>query len=146
MVASKLVVQAVKEAEKLLPYLSENLGNANAEYMRGDISHGAYSYVLHRHGNASMMLACVNLENGRIEESYFENNIPVDIQDKICNALTWMCHDLKQYVKLDLANNTNRSNDKGIIESGISVIEDSLMELGYTEVSPLFGILTKPRA
>ena len=39
----------------VLPYLSKNLGLANAEYMNSQISHGAFNTVLGRHAQATLL-------------------------------------------------------------------------------------------
>ena len=145
MKVSKQTISLLKKAKKVFPFLDKNLSSAHEEYMSGQIPHGAFNYLLDRHGNTMLALNCVDLRNGNIKKEAFNDNvnsIPEDLEDRIGNTISWMCHDLKSYVKIDLK---SKKREATALTKKISDIETCLDSLGFTETNPILGIKTKPK-
>lgn len=137
MKVKKNTLTAIKLGLPLLPMLDKNLNIAHDEYMCGDLAHGAFNYILERHGNASVSLNCVD-EDGVIKVDLFKTEIPNDLDDMIGRAISFMCHDLKQYISIDL-NNDSKELAK------VNELEDALDKMGFTENHPLLKIKIKPK-
>jgi len=64
--------------KKVEPALTSNLTLAHDEYMKGELSNGAYQYVLSRHHN---LFVCINSESSELDDYLLASSqLTIDLQ------------------------------------------------------------------
>ena len=133
------IVEMLKISETLLPDVEKNVGCVYESYTKGEISKGAFNYVLSREANICDAVEKCDFNNG----TFVMDTCDIDVvEDAICSSITWMCHDLKEHIDLDLKDdviNSNRINEK------IIRINELFDSIGYTATHPLFDIRIKQK-
>lgn len=106
--------------EPLKLIVNKNLGRAYNDYMQGKIAHGAYYYVLARHGDFFFAISLKDDEEQLIKNLYSVIKIV---------AITLL--DINGYIKYNI------KNDKKKIEAekNVDKIEEILKKFGFTEKS-----------